>query len=102
MPNLDYLSIGGWSRWCFAEKLEVGNVLGPGRNLLVPDHMLELDEGETVDDLGSVDQLVDVEISYAQLLPMVTAPLKQLTILVPSGSETDSPTLNACSRARPG
>lgn len=47
----------------FGEKLKVDKVLGPGRNLLVADHMFEPNEGESVDDLGSVDQLVDVEVS---------------------------------------
>ena len=47
----------------FGEKLKVDKVLGSGRNLLVADHMFEPNEGESVDDLGSVDQLVDVEVS---------------------------------------
>ena len=44
------------------QKLEMSNVLRAGRNLLVSNHMLETDEGEAVETLGRVDQLVDVDI----------------------------------------
>jgi hypothetical protein len=46
----------------FCEKLKMGEVLGTGRDLLVADDMFEPDEGEVVDDLGGVDELVDVEV----------------------------------------
>ena len=76
------------------------DVLRSGRDLLVADDMPEPDEREVVDDLGGVDELVDVEVPVRPVLPTVTAPSKQLTILSPPGSETSSPRFSARVHAR--